>query len=156
MKTILFLCHGNICRSVGAEFIFNKLIKESKLKNKYVAYSRALSNEEIGNDTYPPMKDSLIRHNIECYHHEAKRATLLDIETSDYVFYMDDENKYLVENEFGKGTKCQCLAQFINKQEIADPWFHRRFDDCFDEIYEAVSNLIKWLEKEGLYEVNPI
>jgi len=145
MVTILFLCHGNICRSVGAEFIFNKLIKSRKLDKQYQAYSRALSNEEIGNDTYPPMKDSLTRHNIPCYHHEATRATLLDIDTSDYVFYMDNENKYLIENEFGNNTKCECLAKFINKEEIADPWFHRRFDDCYDEIYLAVSRLIDWL-----------
>jgi len=146
MKTVLFLCHGNICRSVGAEFIFNKLIKDKGLENKYVAYSRGLTDDGAGGNIHRLMKQSLVEHNIPCFNHTAKKVSLLDLETSDYVLYMDNENKYLLESEFGWNSKFICLAKYIDQEEITDPWYHRRFDDCFNEIYVAVKNFIETLK----------
>ena len=87
---IIFVCHGNICRSVAAEYIAKDLDKE----NKHVFISRATSFEEIGNDIYPPMKNELARRKIPFSHHSATKINQYDYDWADIIYYMDDENKY--------------------------------------------------------------
>jgi len=146
MTKILFVCHGSICRSPAAEFVFKKLIKDKHLEHKYSCSSLALTTEEIGNDIYPPMKQALDKAHIPYEHHEAKLINQKDIDNVDYLIYMDDENRYLINSHFPGCNKALCLAQFIGQQEISDPWYHRGFDGCLQEIIEAVKNLLEYLE----------
>ena len=93
MLTIIFVCHGNICRSVAAEYILKKKIKDLHLEDRLCCFSRATSNEEIGNDIYPPMKDELRKRGIPFTKHFAERITQKDYDLADYIFYMDNNNK---------------------------------------------------------------
>lgn len=145
---ILFLCHGNICRSPACEAIFNQLIKARHLEHKYSCSSMALTDEELGNDIYPPMKQSLDKYHIPYKHHVAKHATWLDIEDNDLIIYMDDENKWLINDQFPGCDKAVCLAKYINKDEIDDPWYHRGFDGCLELLIKAVTNLLDSLENK--------
>ncbi len=94
MKTVIFLCHGNICRSAAAEFVFKKLVKEEGRESEFHIYSRGVSNEEYGNDTYPPMKRALDRAGIPYERHFAQRITAEEYAEADYIFYMDRSYLY--------------------------------------------------------------
>ena len=148
MKKIIFICHGNICRSPVGEILFNKLVKEKGLDKKYFAISRATSFEEINNDIYPPMKKILIEHNIEFNRHHATRITKEDFLLSSYIFYMDYNNYYNLTRMFGDDKKMKLISIFYNNKEIEDPWYTNRFEYVYNEIYQCVKNIISYLEKE--------
>ena len=101
MKNIIFVCHGNICRSPVAEILFNIEVKDCNLENKIVAISRATSFEEIGNDIYPPMKRVLDRNNIVATH-SATRITKQEFNDADFIFYMDNNNLRYLKSMFGE------------------------------------------------------
>ena len=92
MKTVIFLCHGNICRSSASEFVFKYLVKQEGRENEFHIYSRGVSNEEYGNDIYPPMKRALDRAGIPYERHFAQRITAEEYAEADYIFYMDRSN----------------------------------------------------------------
>ena len=94
MKTIIFVCHGSICRSPAAAFMARKYLKELVREDEFKVLIRATSSEEIGNDVYPPMRRELIRRGIPLYPHAAQRIKQSDYDNADYIFYMDFENKY--------------------------------------------------------------
>ena len=94
MKKVIFVCHGNICRSVAAECIMKSMT------DKFKVISRATSYEEIGNDIYTPMKRELIKNGIPFARHYAKRIDYKDYEWADYIFHMDEENRYSLEECF--------------------------------------------------------
>lgn len=131
---ILFVCHGNICRSVMAEYIMKSLNSDALIK------SRATSFEEIGNDIYPPIKEVLKRHNIKYDRHYATRITQEDYDNFDYIIVMDDYNLYnlkriIKSDDYKKVYK---LNNFIgSSKDIDDPWYTRRFEECYQEIYKA-------------------
>ena len=138
MKNIIFVCHGNICRSPAAEYIMKYLSKN------YKVCSRATSFEEIGNDIYPPMKRELSRHEIPYVRHYATRITKEDYDKADYIFYMDDENYYYLNKMFGESNKILPIYKFTpNINEIEDPWYSDRFDLVFNQIYQCIQNIIK-------------
>ena len=137
MKKITFVCHGNICRSVAAEYIMKSLTKD------YEIISRATSYEEIGNDIYPPVKKELIRNNIPFARHYAKRIDSKDYETSDYIFYMDDENRYMLERMFPNSNKMFPIYKFTKGiNEIEDPWYSDRFDLVVRQITQCVKDIL--------------
>ena len=94
MKTIIFVCHGSICRSPAAAFIAKQYLKEQGRDKEFNILIRATSSEEIGNDVYPPMKRELYRRGVPMYPHAAQRIRQIDYENADYIFCMDDENYY--------------------------------------------------------------
>lgn len=142
---ILFVCHGNICRSPMAEYIMKDI---SKFDN-FVIESRATSFEEIGNDIYYLAKDVLRRNNIPFSKHHAKRITREDYQNFDYIIVMDEYNLSNLLRIIGKdkNKKVYKLLSFINSsKDVDDPWYTRRFDECFEEIYNgcnALYNTIK-------------
>ena len=138
MKKIIFVCHGNICRSPAAEYIMKSLTKD------YIVTSRATSYEEIGNDIYPPMKRELYKNSIPFDIHHAKRIDYNDYESSDYIFYMDDENYYSLKRMFNNTDNILPIYQFTSSiNEIEDPWYTGRFDLVFKQIETCIKDIIK-------------
>ena len=138
MKKIIFVCHGNICRSVAAEYIMKSLT------NNFVIVSRATSYEEIGNDIYPPMKRELIKNSIPFDRHYAQRISYQDFETSDYIFYMDNENYYSLKRMFGESDKILPIYKYTPSiTEIEDPWYTGHFDLVVRQITECLKDILK-------------
>ena len=145
MKTIIFVCHGNICRSVAAEYIMkNKLIKYH-LEDRFNVISRATSTEEIGNDIYPPMKRALYNKEIPFYCHHAKQITKEDYESASYIYYMDEFNKrnlsYLI-NDY-KNIIFPITIYTSKYSLIDDPWYTGQFDEVVNELEECIENIIQ-------------
>ena len=155
MTKIMFVCHGNICRSPMAEFIFKKLIREKGIADQFVVCSCATSTEEIwngiGNPVYPPAKRELMKHDISC---EGKRAVQLkksDYEGYDYLIAMDTNNVRNIMRIIGsdKEEKVYKLMSFTSRGgDVADPWYSGDFETCYNDIYEGCSCLLKYLCKK--------
>ncbi|MBE5742053.1 MAG: low molecular weight phosphotyrosine protein phosphatase [Clostridiales bacterium] len=149
MNRIMFVCHGNICRSPMAEFVFKKLIKERGLEDKFTVSSSATSTEEIwdgvGNPVYPPAKRELLKHGITC---EGKRAVQLkksDYENYDLFICMDSANvrnaiRILDGDKQGKVKK---LLSFLGSDgDVADPWYSGNFEIAYQDIYRGCVALL--------------
>lgn len=142
---IIFVCHGNICRSVAAEYI----AKEMDENHQFNIVSRATSFEEIGNDIYPPMKQELYRQSIPFGEHHATRITKEDYDWADFIFYMDDENKYylekiLVDNQ-DKIKPIYLYTSQIN--EIEDPWHTGNFHKVVEQIKMCLKDIFSNLKR---------
>lgn len=144
MKTrVIFVCHGNICRSVMAEYIMKSL------NNDLIIESRATSTEEIGNDIYPPVKRTLDIHDIKYDKHSASQITKREYHLADYVIVMDSYNLFNLKRIIGDVdySKIYKLNYFVGTDDnIEDPWYSREFEKCFNEIYKAcvaLNNKIK-------------
>ena len=135
---ILFVCHGSICRSPAAKMIFKSLT------NEHEVISRALTTEEIGNDIYPPMKKELARRGIPFTLHHAQYISLDDFESSDYVFYMDVENHYMLVRRFGESKKILPVFHFSKGiTEIEDPWWTGNFKKVVDQLTTCIKDIIE-------------
>ena len=149
MKTVIFICHGNICRSPIGEILFNEEIKKRGLSKEYNCFSRATSREEIGNDIYPPMKRVLREHNVPFSRHYATQITKEEFDKADYIFYMDRNNLYYLERMFGKSDKFVLIRKYIDNMDIEDPWYTDRFEYVFQKIKEAVEAIIININKRA-------
>ena len=136
---IIFVCHGNICRSPVAEILFKKLDKE----HRFNVCSRATSLEEIGNDIYPPMKRVLISHGNIFERHYATRISKEEFDNVDYIFYMDTNNLYYLERLFSRSDKFHLITEYLDNREIEDPWYTDRFEFVYNRIKEAVESIYK-------------
>ena len=155
MYKIMFVCHGNICRSPMAEFIMKKLTEERGLAHKYEIASSATSTEEIwggiGNPVYPPARAELKKHGISC---EGKRAVQLkksDYEKYDLLVCMDGRNLVNAGRLLGSDpqNKLKKLMEYTARGgDVADPWYTDRFDVTYRDIYEGCEALLKALEEE--------
>ena len=149
MKKILFVCHGNICRSPMAEFIFKKIVKDNGAEDEFLIESAATSSEEIGNDMHYGAKDKLTRMNIPFTRRKARRITKEDYENYDLLIGMDIENLYRMENLWDKDpeNKVKLLLSFAGKdRDIADPWYTHNFDQTYLDIDEGCSALFENLK----------
>ena len=154
MTKIMFVCHGNICRSPCAEFVFKKLISERGLTDKYSVSSSATSTEEIymgvGNPVYPPMKSELASHGIDCSGKTAVQLKASDGDKYDLFIGMDSANirnmhRMLPSSAHGKIHK---LPEYTGRNaDVSDPWYSGEFDVAYNDIYEGCRALLKYLEK---------
>ncbi len=140
IKSILFVCHGNICRSPMAEYIFKYISN-----NKYRVESRATSLEEIGNDIYPNAKKVLDKHNIPYTKHEAKQITIDDYNSFDIIVCFDDYNIKNLERLIHDKSKVIKLLDY----DIDDPWYTRDFDRTYNEIYQGCLKLLKQMDSSN-------
>lgn len=140
IKSILFVCHGNICRSPMAEYIFKYISN-----NKYRVESRATSLEEIGNDIYPNAKKVLDKHNIPYTKHEAKQITIDDYNNFDVIVCFDDYNIKNLERLIHDKSKVIKLLDY----DIDDPWYTRDFDRTYNEIYQGCLKLLKQMDSSN-------
>lgn len=143
MKKIIFICHGNICRSPVAEILFGEEIVKSNRVDEFEYCSRATSLEEIGNDIYPPMKRVLFIHGDKFNRHYATRITKDEFDNADYIFYMDSNNLYYLEKLFGPSSKFILLRNYIDKRDIEDPWYTGRYELVYSEIKEGIVSILK-------------
>jgi protein-tyrosine phosphatase len=155
MKRVMFVCHGNICRSPMAEFIFKDMLKKHGIADDYTVASSATSTEEIwngvGNPVYPPAKAELLKHGITC---EGKRAVQLkksDYDKYDLFLAMDSMNIRNISRIFGTdplGKVHKLMDLTARPGDVADPWYSGRFDIAYKDIYEGCEALIKKLQND--------
>lgn len=145
MKTIIFVCHGSICRSPAAAFIARQYLKEIGRDNEFNVLIRATSSEEIGNDVYPPMRRELTRRGIPLYPHAAQRIRQIDYDKADYIFYMDYENQYSLMRQL---DDYKHILFPINKwtnsiNEIEDPWYTGRYELVVTQISKCIHDIFE-------------
>ena len=142
MTKILFICHGNICRSPMAEFVMKDLVKKAGRSAEFEIASAAVSCEELGNPVYPPARRELQNHGISCAGKTARRITESDLGYYDYLYYMDASNARYLQRLFGdKAAKCQPLLE----RDVADPWYTGDFSQTLDDILTGCSRILEEL-----------
>ncbi len=151
MIKVLFICHGNICRSVSAQYIFQNMVKERGLSEQFRIDSAATSREELGNSIYPPMREALERHGIPIGTHRARQLVRADYEDYDFLIGMDEENLFYMKRILGTDTeqKLHYLMEYSGrpKEIIEDPWYTRDFEHCVKQIMEGCEGLLTELER---------
>lgn len=139
MKKILFVCHGNICRSPMAEFIMKDIVKKAGMDDQFHIESAATSTEEIGNSVYPPARRKLAEHGISCEGKTARQMTRSDYDRFDLLVGMDEWNirnmKRIAEGD--PDNKIFKMLDFTSRHgDVADPWYTGNFDatwrDCLE------------------------
>jgi len=145
MIKILFVCHGNICRSPMAEYVMKDMIRKKGLEEKITVNSAATSTEEIGSPVHQGTKRKLEEEGIECGTHKAVRLTKVDYEKYDYLVGMDTANFQNMSRICGKDTldKISRLLDFTSKKgDIADPWYTGNFNDTYLDVVEGCEGLL--------------
>ena len=149
MKKILFVCHGNICRSPMAEFVMKDLVQKAGLSDHFYIESAATSTEEIGNEVYPPAKRKLAEHGISCKGKTARQMTRSDYQRFDLLIGMDDWNIRNITRIAGgdpEGKIHKLLDYTVRKGDVADPWYTGDFDATWRDVTEGCRELLKSLE----------
>ncbi len=150
MTKVLFVCHGNICRSVGAQYIFDEMIREAGLEDELFCESAATSREEIGNPIYPPMRQALVHHGVNIGDHRARQLRQSDYDEYDLIIGMDSENMYYMKHILGQDTegKVHTLMEYTETPDelIDDPWYTRDFETAYRLIKKGCSALFEKLQ----------
>lgn len=150
---ILFVCHGNICRSPMAEFVMKDLVKKAGLETKFVIASAATSAEELGNPVYPPARNELARHGISCAGHAARQLTKADYAAFDLLLGMDRANIRNMERVCSGDPlgKIHRLLDYTSRPgDVADPWYTGDFRTTWNDVSEGCAALLDKLKQEGL------
>ncbi len=154
MIKILFICHGNICRSPMAEYIFKNMTANLGLSNQFEISSAATSREEIGNGVYPPAKRKLNSVGISCSGHHARQVTKADYDYYDYLIVMEQYNIRNLLRIIGSDpdNKVHKLLEFAGSSaDIDDPWYTGDFETAYREIREGLEAFLnKIMEEKGM------
>lgn len=148
---ILFVCHGNICRSPMAEFILKKMVLDHGLADKFIIESAAVSTEEIGNSIYPPAKRCLNAHSIHFDRNKtARQITRMDYDRFDLIICMDRMNlrwiKHIISDD--PEDKIHLMMSFAGSDvDVADPWYTGDFEATYTDISNACEHLINHFVK---------
>ena len=155
MIKIMFVCHGNICRSPMAEFIFKDMIHKKGMSDRFLVASSATSTEEIwngvGNPVYPPARAELAKHGLSCDGKRAVQVRKSDYDKYDLFVCMDGNNVRNALRVFGSDPdgKIRKLMDYTSRGgDVADPWYSDRFDIAYNDIYEGCEALLSELENE--------
>ena len=146
MYKILFVCHGNICRSPMAEFVMKKMVKDAGREAQFEIASAATSTEEIGNPVYPPARRILAEHGISCAGKTARQMTRQDYDYFDQIIAMDRNNLRNLKRMFGEDTqhKISLLMDYTHRPgDVADPWYTGDFEATWRDVWDGCKGLLK-------------
>lgn len=151
---VLFVCHGNICRSPMAEFLFKQYVKEQGTQNQFEIASAATSQEEIGNPVYPPARKLLLAHGIDPKGKTARQVTKRDLDYYDFIIVMDNNNVRNMYRLFGDECedKVHKLLDFSTRMgcDIADPWYTDDFETTYRDIMEGIAAFYQTLQENDM------
>ena len=143
MIKVLFVCHGNICRSPMAEFIMKDLAAKAGAAGKFEIDSAAVSREEEGNAIYPPARRELEKHGVAYQNRRARLMTQEDYEHFDRIYYMDSSNARYLQRLFGAdAAKCKPLLN----RDVADPWYTGDFTQTWNDVVEGCTRILEELK----------
>ena len=151
MTRILFVCHGNICRSPMAEFVMKDMVRRAGRENDFLIESAATSREELGNDMHYGTRQKLREMGIPFSRRAARQIRADDYDKYDFLVAMDDENVYYMNRCWAPDSerKIVRLLAFAGKtRDIADPWYTGNFDQTYDDIVEGCTAFLKYCTKE--------
>lgn len=145
MTKILFICHGNICRSPMAEYVMKDLVERHRLSDAFEIASAATSTEEIGNDVHRGTRQILATHHIPCGHRQAVRVTAADYDYYDFLILMDQHNyrnlKRIIPDD--PAHKVHFLLDFAEVHgDIADPWYTGDFELTYQDVLRGCMGLL--------------
>ena len=140
MIKILFVCHGNICRSPMGEYILKDMVQKAGLESEFEIDSAAVSREEIGNPVYPPARRELENHGVLCGNHRARQVTMEDYRHFDRIYYMDASNaRYLARLLPHDPEKIRPLLN----RDVAYPWYTGDFRRTWEDIVEGCQSIME-------------
>ena len=145
MIKILFVCHGNICRSPMAEFVMKDLVKKAGRDGEFDIASAATSSEELGNPVYPQARRKLAEHGLACDGKRARQFTARDYGQYDLIIGMDSANIRALRRASGgdpEGKVRLLLSYTPHPRDVADPWYTGDFDAAWNDIYTGCQALL--------------
>ena len=148
MIRVLFICHGNICRSPMAEYVMKDLVQKAGLEDQFEIASAATSTEEIGNPVYPPARNKLAQHDISCQGHAARQLRRADYDRWDLLIGMDQANLRNMNRICGGDPegKIHLLMDYTARPgEVADPWYTGDFETTWQDVLLGCSQLLQQL-----------
>ena len=151
MIKILFVCHGNICRSTMAEYVMKDLVRKAGLEDEFFIDSAATSTEEIGNGVHHGTKRKLAQMGVPCGDHRARQMTRADYEEFDLLIGMDNPNIRNMTRIAGGDPegKIRRMLDYTNRPgEVRDPWYTGNFDETWDDVFEGCTNLLELLKSK--------
>lgn len=151
MTKILFVCHGNICRSPMAEYVMKDLVKQAGLEKEFSIASAATSTEEIGNGVYPHARRKLQEHGIACTGHAARQLRQSDYQAYDLLIGMDRANLRNMLRICGgdpEGKISLLMDHTSRKGEVADPWYTGDFETTWQDVLEGCQELLEQLKRK--------
>ena len=151
MIKILFVCHGNICRSPMAEFVMKDLVRKAGLETRFHIESAATSTEEIGNSVYPPARRKLAEHGISCAGKTARQLRRDDYARWDYLVGMDEANRRNITRMCGGDPENKIsllLDHTPDPREVADPWYTGNFERTWLDVSEGCAALLAEIRKK--------
>lgn len=151
MNRILCVCHGNICRSVMAQWIMQDLIEKNGLSDCFEIDSAAVSSEEVGNTMYPKARLKLQEKHILIGNHRARRIRPSDYQTFDEIYVMDASNARLIHRILPHDPQKK-IHLLLEDEEIDDPWYTQDFETAFQQIQRGC---IKRLEELSSQPIHP-
>ena len=151
MIKLLFVCHGNICRSPMAEFIMKDLVRQRSLEEQFEIASAATTDEELGNPVYPPVRELLRQRGLSCKGKTARQLRSSDYDRYDLFVGMDEENRRDMLRLFSgdpKGKVSLLLDYTDRPRDVADPWYTRDFHAAEADIDRGCAALLEYLKKK--------
>lgn len=152
MVKIMFVCHGNICRSTMAEFLMKDKVEKLGESDKFLIASAGTSSEELGNPVHYGTRRVLDRLGISCVGKRATKLSVKDYDKYDYFVGMDEANRRNMKFLFGgdKENKVSCLMDYTSRpREVADPWWTGDFEETYQDIKEGLDAFYEFLIKEN-------